>query len=242
MSQKKLLTNLMHQTIESLKTDLEHGIESLYLPDGLDSVISLPRKGEYLDSNIKATSLSQLYDKYCRCEACSLGHKRKNFVFGAGKENAKVMFVGEAPGASEDEQGEPFVGAAGKLLTRILGAINFSRDDVYITNILKCRPPNNRDPLPEEVQACDTILKEQIHLVQPRLICALGRVAAQALLKTKSSIRDLRGQFHDYQKMKLLVTYHPSGLLRNPAYKRPTWEDMQMLRREYDRIENSGFT
>ena len=164
--------------------------------------------------------------------------QRKNFVF-AGNENADVMFVGEAPGAHEDEQGQPFVGAAGKLLTRILNAIDFTRDEVYITNILKCRPPNNRDPRPEEIDACDVILKEQIRLVQPRLICALGRVAAQALLKRNSSIRTLRGRFHDCNGVKLLVTYHPSGLLHNPAYKRPTWEDVQMLRKEYDRIVQS---
>ena len=131
------------------------------------------------------------------------------------------------------------MGQAGKLLTRILNAIDFTRDEVYITNILKCRPPNNRDPQPEEIDACDAILKEQIRLVQPRLICALGRVAAQALLKKNSSIRTLRGRFHDYHGVKLLVTYHPSGLLHNPAYKRPTWEDVQMLRKEYDRIVQS---
>ncbi|MXZ74974.1 MAG: uracil-DNA glycosylase [Gemmatimonadetes bacterium] len=180
-----------------------------------------------------------MYAKYHRCTACALGFKRKHFVFGSGNEHADVMFVGEAPGAQEDEQGQPFVGQAGKLLTRILNAIDFTRDEVYITNILKCRPPNNRDPMPEEIDACDAILKEQIRLVRPRLICALGRVAAQALLKQNSSIRALRGRFHDYHGIKLLVTYHPSGLLRNAAYKRPTWEDVQLLRKEYDRIVQS---
>lgn len=187
----------------------------------------------------QVTSLEALYAKYHRCTACALGFKRKHFVFGTGNEHADVMFVGEAPGAQEDEQGQPFVGQAGKLLTRILNAIDFTRDEVYITNILKCRPPNNRDPMPDEVDACDAILKEQIRLVRPRLICALGRVAAQALLKQHSSIRALRGRFHDYHGIKLLVTYHPSGLLRNAAYKRPTWEDVQMLRKEYDRIVQS---
>ncbi|MXY97784.1 MAG: uracil-DNA glycosylase [Gemmatimonadetes bacterium] len=187
----------------------------------------------------RATSLEALYAKYHRCTACALGFKRKHFVFGSGNEHADVMFVGEAPGAQEDEQGQPFVGQAGKLLTRILNAIDFTRDEVYITNILKCRPPNNRDPMPEEIDACDAILKEQIRLVRPRLICALGRVAAQALLGKNDSIRSLRGRFHDYHGIKLLVTYHPSGLLRNAAYKRPTWEDVQLLRKEYDHIVQS---
>ena len=187
----------------------------------------------------QVASLEALYAKYHQCTACALGFKRKHFVFGTGNEHADVMFVGEAPGAQEDEQGQPFVGQAGKLLTRILNAIDFTRDEVYITNILKCRPPNNRDPMPEEIDACDAILKEQIRLIRPRLICALGRVAAQALLKKNSSIRALRGRFHDYQGIKLLVTYHPSGLLRNAAYKRPTWEDVQLLRKEYDRIVQS---
>ncbi|MXY50351.1 MAG: uracil-DNA glycosylase [Gemmatimonadetes bacterium] len=232
------------------------------MPEGLDKALPLPeqRRSAWSDragqpagagqpalagqpagagQSAQVTSLEALYAKYHRCTACALGFKRKHFVFGSGNERADVMFVGEAPGAQEDEQGQPFVGQAGKLLTRILNAIDFTRDEVYITNILKCRPPNNRDPMPEEVDACDAILKEQIRLVQPRLICALGRVAAQALLKQNSSIRALRGRFHDYHGIKLLVTYHPSGLLRNAAYKRPTWEDVQLLRKEYDRIVQS---
>ncbi len=239
MNREKLLTDLIGQTVEVVKQEEEQGLETLFLPGGLDAVLPLQERRGRLDPDVRIDSLESLYGRYHRCTACALGHKRKHFVFGAGNENADVMFVGEAPGAHEDEQGQPFVGAAGKLLTRILNAIDFTRDEVYITNILKCRPPNNRDPLPGEIDACDTILKEQIRLVQPRLICALGRVAAQALLKTNSSIRTLRGRFHDYHGVKLLVTYHPSGLLHNPAYKRPTWEDVQMLRKEYDRIVTS---
>ena len=147
-----------------------------------------------------------------------------------------MLFIGEAPGADEDAQGRPFVGAAGQLFTRILKAIDFSRDEVYIANILKCRPPNNRDPKPDEIAACEPILREQIRLIQPILICALGRIAAQALLQTTMSLGRLRGRFHDYHGIKLMVTYHPSALLRNPAYKRPTWEDVQLLRREYDKM------
>ena len=236
MSREKLLSDLIGQTVEVVKQEEEQGLESLFLPGGLDAVLPLPERRRHLDTDVRIDSLDALYGRYHRCTACALGHKRTHFVFGAGHEHADVMFVGEAPGAHEDEQGQPFVGAAGKLLTRILNAIDFTRDEVYITNILKCRPPNNRDPLPGEIDACDAILKEQIRLVRPRLICALGRVAAQALLKTNGSIRTLRGRFHDYHGVKLLVTYHPSGLLHNPAYKRPTWEDVQMLRKEYDRI------
>lgn len=242
MNRQASLADLIRETVEAVKQVEEQGLESHFLPEGLDKVLPLPerrRQPDRVAQSDRATSLEALYERYHRCTACALGHQRKHFVFGSGNENADVMFVGEAPGAHEDEQGQPFVGAAGKLLTRILNAIDFTRDEVYITNILKCRPPNNRDPRPEEIDACDAILKEQIRLVQPRLICALGRVAAQALLKRNSSIRTLRGRFHDCHGVKLLVTYHPSGLLHNPAYKRPTWEDVQMLRKEYDRIVQS---
>jgi len=240
MNSQKSLTDLIRQTVDVVRQQKEEGVESLFLPGGLDLVLPLPEERSHSRRNAQADSLNALYSKYHECTACSLGHRRKNFVFGAGNAHADVMFIGEAPGAHEDEQGKPFVGAAGQLLTRILSAINFTRDQVYISNILKCRPPNNRDPLPEEIDSCDVILKEQIRLIQPRLICTLGRVAAQALLKTNSSIKTLRGKFHDYDGVKLLVTYHPSGLLRNPAYKRPTWEDVQMLRKEYDRVIASG--
>ena len=239
MNRQASLADFIRETVEAVKQEEEQGLESHFLPEGLDKVLPLPERRRQPDRVIhsdRVTSLEALYERYHRCTACALGHQRKHFVFGSGNENADVMFVGEAPGAHEDEQGQPFVGAAGKLLTRILNAIDFTRDEVYITNILKCRPPNNRDPQPEEIDACDVILKEQIRLVQPRLICALGRVAAQALLKRNSSIRTLRGRFHDCHGVKLLVTYHPSGLLHNPAYKRPTWVDVQMLRKEYDRI------
>lgn len=245
MNRQASLADLIHKTVEAVKQEEEQGIDSLFLPKGLDSVLSMPerRRQPVRDGQagqaVRVASLEALYERYHRCTACALGHRRKRFVFGSGNENADVMFVGEAPGAQEDEQGLPFVGQAGKLLTRILNAIDFTRDEVYITNILKCRPPNNRDPQPDEIDACDAILTEQIRLVRPRLICALGRVAAQALLKRNASIRTLRGRFHDYHGVKLMVTYHPSGLLHNPAYKRPTWEDVQMLRKEYDRIAQS---
>lgn len=173
------------------------------------------------------------------CQKCALGGSRTKFVFGVGNPHADILFVGEAPGRDEDLQGEPFVGRAGQLLDKILIAIKFSRQDVYIANILKCRPPGNRDPLPEEAATCLPYLLEQIKLIKPQIICCLGRVAAQIVLDTKTPLGKLRGSFHDYYGMKLMVTYHPAALLRFPKYKAETWEDMKMLRREYDRLQGN---
>ena len=147
------------------------------------------------------------------------------------------MFVGEAPGAEEDRQGLPFVGKAGQLLTKIIEAMQLRREEVFICNMLKCRPPNNRNPLPDEIEQCEPYLKRQIEIVQPRIIGALGRVAAHALLKTQEPMKQLRGQLHQYEGIPLIVTYHPAALLRNPGWKRATWEDMKWLRREYDGVE-----
>ncbi len=143
------------------------------------------------------------------------------------------MFVGEAPGYREDKQGEPFVGRAGKLLDKILAAINLSREEVFIANVLKCRPPENRDPNMEEIEACEPYLVEQIKLVRPKAIIALGRIAGNTLLKTSMSLRDLRGKTWNYHDTELLVTYHPAALLRNQELKRPTWEDFQKIQRKY---------
>jgi DNA polymerase len=146
------------------------------------------------------------------------------------------MFVGEAPGADEDRIGEPFVGRAGQLLDKILAAIGFTRDDVYIANILKCRPPGNRDPQPDEMQECFPYLREQVRLIRPKLMCALGRIAGQALLNTSTPLGKLRGRWHEYESVPLLVTYHPAALLRFEQYKRPTWEDMKMLKARHDAL------
>ncbi len=181
-------------------------------------------------------SLEQLYNLIKDCQRCGLAQTRANLVFGEGREDAEVMFVGEAPGRDEDLQGRPFVGKAGQLLTQIIKAIKMNREDVYIANILKCRPPGNRDPLPDEIQCCEPYLKQQIGVINPRIICALGRIAAQTLLKTTAPLSALRGKLHSYQGTKLVVTYHPAALLRNPQLKRPTWEDMKFLRREYDGV------
>ncbi|HDS05613.1 MAG TPA: uracil-DNA glycosylase [Deltaproteobacteria bacterium] len=164
------------------------------------------------------------------CKKCSLAKTRKNLVFGQGNPEAKIVFVGEAPGADEDEQGLPFVGRAGQLLTDIIvKGMKLSRQDVYICNILKCRPPGNRNPLPEEIGECELFLKKQLQIIAPRVICALGKFAAQTLLKTETPITALRGRFHDYEGIKLMPTYHPAYLLRNPSAKKPVWDDVQMI-------------
>jgi len=161
-------------------------------------------------------------------------------VPGEGAEDAGFMLVGEAPGATEDETGRPFVGQAGQLLSKILAAINLTREQVFICNVLKHRPPGNRNPRPEEVTACSPFLVRQIELIRPRVIVALGTFAAQTLLETKLSIGKLRGQIHRYYGVPLIVTYHPAALLRNPAWKRPTWEDVQLARRILDRAIDSA--
>jgi DNA polymerase len=181
--------------------------------------------------------LERFRQQICQCTQCRLGQARTHFVFGSGNPHAGLMFIGEAPGAEEDRQGLPFVGAAGQLLTRIIEAMGLGRQEVYICNVVKCRPPNNREPLPDEIETCEPYLKRQIELVRPRVICALGRVAAQALLKTTEPMNRLRGRVHQYQGIPLIATYHPAALLRNPQWKRPTWEDIKCLRREYDGVE-----
>jgi uracil-DNA glycosylase len=178
-------------------------------------------------------SLDAVREDLGDCQRCGLCRLRKHIVFGAGDPKARLVFVGEGPGRDEDLQGEPFVGAAGELLTRIIQAIQLTRDTVYICNIVKCRPPGNRNPLPEEVDACLPFLRRQLDAIQPDFIVALGKVAAQTLLGTDQAISRLRGRFHDYHGMRLLPTYHPAYLLRNPEKKRDVWEDMKMLMREY---------
>jgi uracil-DNA glycosylase len=184
-------------------------------------------------------SLEDLRGAVEKCLRCPLGDSRTHFVFGSGNPHADIMFVGEAPGAEEDLQGLPFVGRAGQLLTRMIESIKLNREDVYITNVLKCRPPGNRDPLPAEIEKCEPILIRQIELIKPRIICALGRIAGQTLLRTAATLGALRGKVHDYHGVKLVVTYHPAALLRNPNWKRPTWEDLKFLRHEYDGMEIS---
>jgi len=174
--------------------------------------------------------LAALAAAVAACTRCRLAEGRTKAVFGSGNPAADLMFVGEGPGADEDRQGLPFVGAAGELLTRIIQAIDMTRDEVYIANVVKCRPPGNRDPQPDEVAACRGYLEKQIGFVRPRVLVALGKVAAQTLLGNDAPIGRLRGQWFKFQSIPTMVTYHPAALLRNPALKRPTWEDMQQVR------------
>jgi DNA polymerase len=174
-----------------------------------------------------ATSLSEFDGQINACMKCALGQTRTKFVLGVGNPDATLMLIGEAPGADEDLQGEPFVGRAGQLLNKIL-------EDVYICNILKCRPPNNRKPLPEEADLCLPYLRKQIALIKPRVILCLGLTAAENLLGTRESLGQLRGRVLTYEGIPLMVTYHPAALLRNPNWKRPTWEDVQALRTLHD--------
>jgi DNA polymerase len=162
--------------------------------------------------------------------------QRENAVFGVGNPDAGLVVIGEAPGANEDKQGEPFVGRAGQLLDKILEAISFEREDIYITNILKSRPPQNRDPQAEEVEAHLPVLYKQIELIRPAILLAVGKVAGNTLLDRRSSLGSLRQQEHDFYGLPLIVTYHPAALLRNPQWKRPTWEDVKLLRTRYDQL------
>ncbi len=181
-------------------------------------------------------TLEELNELIKDCKKCPLHKSRNKFVFGVGDPNANVLIVGEGPGAEEDKQGEPFVGRAGKLLNEILKAINFQREEVYIANIVKSRPPGNRTPTAEEMDACFPYLNKQIEFIKPKLILALGLTAAQGLLKKRDSLTKMRGQVFDYHGIKTMVTYHPAALLRNPNWKRGCWEDVQKFRKLYDEM------
>ena len=186
--------------------------------------------------------LQQIAQEIIACRQCGLCETRTNAVPGVGSAASGIVFVGEAPGAEEDRRGEPFVGRAGELLTKIIQAmddaylvpgVSLSRESVYICNVLKCRPPENRNPLPHEIELCSPYLERQLAALQPRIICCLGKFAAELLVGAKGTIGGLRGKVYRYRGAKLIVTYHPAACLRNPAYKRPVWEDMQLLAREY---------
>ena len=182
----------------------------------------------------KLDSLEEIAKKVAKCTRCPLYETATKPVPGEGNPKAKLVCVGEAPGAKEDETGRPFVGQAGQLLNKILAAIDLNREDVFICNVLKHRPPGNRNPRPEEVEACSPYLIRQLELIKPKVIVAFGTFAAQTLLNTKTPIGQLRGLMHKYHGIPLVVTYHPAALLRNPSWKRPTWEDVKFARRILD--------
>src|SRR5438094_7950718 len=195
----------------------------------------LPLAADYLGS--PAERVRRQEQALQGCQRCKLSAGRATIVFGSGNPNADLVVIGEGPGADEDQQGKPFVGRAGQLLTRMLESVQLSRDEVYITNAVKCRPPGNRNPEPDELDACAPFLDAQLGVLDPKVVLALGSVASQALLKTREPIGKLRGRLHPYRNGVLIPTFHPAFLLRNPGqeYKRMAWGDLKLARREYDR-------
>lgn len=186
----------------------------------------------------QADAMTALYQSIHECQKCPLGKTRLHFVFGSGDPAAEIVFVGEAPGADEDEQGLPFVGRAGQLLTKIIESTKtWKREEVFICNVLKCRPPGNRTPQPEEVEICRPYLEAQLKIIHPKLIVAMGASAAHALLKTKEAVGKLRGNWHDLDGVPLRVTYHPAALLRDPSYKRGVWDDMKIITSRYQELK-----
>ncbi len=187
-------------------------------------------------AGVGAAALAVVREELGDCTRCKLAPKRTNIVFGVGNPDAPLVFVGEAPGADEDRTGEPFVGAAGQLLTKMIEAMGLGRDDVYICNILKCRPPGNRNPEPDEIEQCEPFLKKQLAAIRPRMIVALGKFAAQCLLRSDAPISRLRGQWKQYEGIPLMPTYHPAFLLRTPSAKREVWADLQQVMGRLDEL------
>ena len=216
-----------------LKALKEDGVEHLYIPRNSETRGTGVRRTESVKDG-----MLELRDRVRQCKQCDeLAKQRTQTVFGSGNIRAKLVFVGEAPGADEDKQGLPFVGRAGQLLTKIIEAMGLSREEVFICNVLKCRPPGNRPPAPDEVVNCSPFLKRQLELIMPKVICALGTHASQALLQTDRPISALRGTFSEYEGIPLMCTYHPAYLLRSPGEKGKVWEDMKKI---IQRLEESS--
>ena len=231
----RFLLSALRGYLEGLK---ETGVEGLPYEKDLQGTAAGPGGAGVPPSSAGSASsvpdmLHDIRSDLGDCRRCGLGDTRSTLVFGAGNPASRLVFVGEAPGRDEDIQGEPFVGEAGQLLTRIIEAMGFSRQDVYICNVIKCRPPGNRNPSPAEVEACHPFLLRQIQAIAPEVIVALGTFAAQTLLRTREPISRLRGRFHDYHGIQLMPTFHPAYLLRNPAMKREVWDDMQAVMRKF---------
>jgi DNA polymerase len=215
------LREIVGQVRAHLQAQRELGLE----------VVGLRWPKEVTATPASRPTLEQVREELGDCTRCKLHKTRTQIVFGVGNPRASLVFVGEAPGADEDAQGEPFVGRAGQLLTKIIEAMGMRREDVYICNIIKCRPPNNRTPEADEIVACQPFLLKQLQAIGPKFICALGGPATQTLLQTKEPISRLRGKFYDFHGIPLLPTFHPAFLLRNPNEKKTVWEDMKLLMR-----------
>ncbi|NQT95862.1 MAG: uracil-DNA glycosylase [Candidatus Omnitrophica bacterium] len=225
----KSLSGIIKDIKNFIALEKESGLDEVMLTSILKS--KSETKGEsgpiLLD---KKERLKALEEQALGCKECDLSESRRNVVFGQGNPHASLLFIGEAPGMEEDIQGKPFVGRAGTLLTKIIEAIGLKREDVYIANCLKCRPAQNRNPLPSEIIACRSFFMKQIEIIEPKVICCLGKFAAQTLLMTDESITRLRGKFYNFEDTKVMPTFHPAYLLRNPQDKRLVWEDMKKVR------------
>lgn len=217
----------MDENISELISDLKSYLEYL---KGM-GIGSFPVSKNLLEKSTRSeiSTLEEVRKGLGDCKRCKLHRTRRTIVFGEGNEKATLMFIGEGPGYDEDVQGKPFVGRAGQLLTKIIESIHLSREEVYIANIIKCRPPQNRNPEPDEIESCNPFLLKQIHAIRPRVICALGTFSAQTLLKTDIKITALRGKVYDFDGIKVIPTYHPAFLLRNPDKKKEVWKDMKKI-------------
>jgi uracil-DNA glycosylase family 4 len=228
----------MDQRIKEIITDLKNYFE--YLKGmGIEAIPAAEDKVERIFPS-EFPTLEEIRKELGDCKRCKLHRTRRTIVFGEGNEKAKLMFIGEGPGYDEDVQGRPFVGRAGQLLTKIVQSIHFEREEVYIANIIKCRPPQNRNPEPDEIKSCSPFLMKQIQAIEPKIICALGTFAAQTLLQTDAKITSLRGRTFDLKGIKVLPTYHPAFLLRNPDKKREVWEDMKQIAEWLAKGEGKG--
>ena len=218
----------LFRLVEMLKANINELKES-----GMTFIPRLAMEKNQMSNNNKAHKsvhlLEELRDEIGDCQRCKLCTGRTNIVFGSGDEKARLVFVGEGPGAEEDKQGVPFVGRAGQLLTKMIEAMGLSREQVYICNVVKCRPPENRDPQPDEIAACEPFLQKQLSIIKPHIVVGLGRYACQTLLKTTTSMSKLRGVWHEYEGIKFMPTFHPAYLLRNPPAKKEVWEDLQAV-------------
>ncbi len=237
--QKEIFGDILFQKIE-IRSSVYNNETS-----GNSDIISEPIKEQFGNNSFmedwkNTSNLDDLFTLIRDCTKCELCKARNKFVFGVGNPNADAMLIGEAPGADEDAKGEPFVGRAGKLLNDILKAIGFDREEVFIANILKCRPPSNRDPLPSEMETCMPYLYKQIELIKPKVILCLGRIAGAGLLQKKLSLTQMRGHVFEVQGVKTMVTYHPAALLRNPNWKRGCWEDVQKFRKLHDELTGNN--
>lgn len=221
----------LFHVVEMLKANINELKES-----GMTYIPRFGQEREQMVNNVAINSsiqtLENLRNEIGDCKRCKLCEGRTNIVFGVGDEKARLVFVGEGPGANEDEQGEPFVGRAGQLLTKMIVAMGLSREQVYICNVVKCRPPENRDPEPDEIASCEPFLKQQLAIIKPQIVVGLGRYACQTLLKTTTTMSKLRGVWHEYDGIKFMPTFHPAYLLRNPPAKKEVWEDLQAVMKE----------